>query len=280
MRQPLTLVTAQSYISADVAENGREVRRLMRQARQGGADLVHFTEGALSGCVKKQIRSWEEVDWTLLRRELDAIANLAGELSIWTVLGRNHRLTPPNKPHNSLYIISAEGQLETRYDKQWCSHTEVSDWYTPGQGLCIFEVEGWRFGCALCIEIQFPELFLAYAENTVDCVLFSSYSDSAMFGIQAQGYAASHNVWFSVSVPAQMSHALSLSSRMIAPSGELQEVCGREASTFVLSVLDPRAPELNIPLNYAKPWRREARAGDIYRSRYVADTRSEEKTKF
>ena len=277
-KQPLTFATAQSYISADVEENGREVRRLMTQARQAGADLIHFTEGALSGYVKKQIKGWEEVDWASLRRELEATAHLAGELGIWTVLGCNHRLTSPHRPHNSLYIISAEGELHTRYDKQWCSHAELSDWYTPGQDLCVFELDGWRFGCAICIEIQFPELFLAYARKEVDCMLFSPYPNAAMFGIQAQGYAASHNIWFSVSVPAQMSHILS--SRMIAPNGELQEVCGRDALTFALSVLDPEAPELEISLNYAKPWRREARAGNIYRSLYVTDPRSEEKTKF
>ena len=277
-KKPLTIATAQSFVSADVEENGREVRRLMMLACQEGADLIHFTEGALSGYVKRQIGSWEEVDWALLERELEATAHLANELGIWTVLGCNHRLTPPNKPHNSLYIISAEGKLHTRYDKQWCSSAELSGWYTPGQSLCVFELEGWRFGCALCIEIQFPELFLAYAEKAVDCMLFSSYSDSAMFGIQAQGYAASHNVWFSVSTPAQLSHTLS--SRMIAPNGELQEVCKREDSTFVLSVLDPKAPELNVSLNYAKPWRAKAREGDIYRSHFVTDARSEEKTKF
>jgi hypothetical protein len=41
---------------------------------------------------------------------------------------------------------------------------------------------------------SFPELFRQYAEPGVDCVLFSAYADDAMFGIQAQGYSASHSV--------------------------------------------------------------------------------------
>src|SRR5258707_823218 len=100
-------------------------------------------------------------------------------------------------------------RLLTRYDKQFCSHTEITRYFTPGRGCCTFEVDGWRFGCALCIEIQFAELFQKYAELGVDCLLFSSYSEEPMYGIQAQGYAASHNYWVSVSVPAQTSHVLS-----------------------------------------------------------------------
>ena len=110
--------------------------------------------------------------------------------------------------------------MVTRYDKRFCSNTEITDWYTPGRECCVFEVDGWRFGCALCIEIQFPEVFQGYAELDVDCILFSSYSDEPMFGIQAQGYAASHSYWVSVSVPTQTSHGLS--SRLIAPTGEVQ----------------------------------------------------------
>ena len=51
-KRPMKLATAQSQISADVRENGREIRTLMRQARSEGAAIVHFPEGAMSGCSK------------------------------------------------------------------------------------------------------------------------------------------------------------------------------------------------------------------------------------
>jgi predicted amidohydrolase len=58
----LTIATAQSFISKDVRENGLEIRRLMGLAHQAGARLIHFPEGAMSGYVKSQIKSWGEVD--------------------------------------------------------------------------------------------------------------------------------------------------------------------------------------------------------------------------
>jgi predicted amidohydrolase len=142
----------------------------------------------------------------------------------------------------------------------------------------VFEVDGWRFGCALCIEIQFPELFLQYTEREVDCVLFSSYSEVAMFGIQAQGYAASHSYWISVSVPAQASHVLS--SRMIAPTGDVQGTAPRSVSGLTLNRMDADDPIWNVALHHARPWRKKAREGGIYRERYVNDPRSEAKTLF
>src|SRR4051812_13708444 len=110
---PIKIATAQSQISADVRENGREIQRLMRQARSEGAALVHFPESAISGCTKAQIKSWDNVDWDALVGELEQVAGLARDLGLWVVVGSSHRLTPPHRPHNSLYIISARGEVAT-----------------------------------------------------------------------------------------------------------------------------------------------------------------------
>jgi predicted amidohydrolase len=250
----------------------------MEQARSEGAAIVHFPEGAMSGCSKAQIKDWDHVDWDGLVNELRSTAAFALELGLWVVVGCSHRLTPPHRPHNSLYIISARGELATRYDKRFCSHTEITDWHTPGRECCLFEVDGWRFGCALCIEIHFPEVFQRYAELDVDCILFSAYADDAMFGIQAQGYAASHSFWVSLSIPTQMSDGLS--SRLIAPTGEVQALARPSVSGLAVDVLDMDCPRWVTPLHRAKPWRAKTRDGAIYRQRYVQDSRSEHKTGF
>jgi predicted amidohydrolase len=210
--------------------------------------------------------------------ELRSTAGLARELGLRAVVGSSHRLTPPHRPHNSLYVISDRGELVTRYDKRFLSHTEITGWHTPGREPCVFEVDGWRFGCALCIEIHFPELFQEYAGLGVDCVLFSAYADDPMFGIQAQGNAASHSYWVSVSVPTQMSHGLC--SRLIAPTGENQAMASVGVSGVAVDLLDERSPRWDIALQRARPWRAKAREGSIYRQHHVRDPRSEVKSQF
>src|SRR5258708_2659554 len=145
-KRPIKIAVAQGRISPDVGENGREIRGLMLRARSEGAAIVHFPEGAMSGCSKAQIKGWDRFDWGALVGELRSAADLAGELGLWVVVGSSHRLTPPHRPHNSLYVISDRGELATRYDKRFLSHTEINDWHTPGRRPCVFEVGGWRFG--------------------------------------------------------------------------------------------------------------------------------------
>jgi predicted amidohydrolase len=277
-KRPIKIAVAQSRVSADVHENGREVRELMRQARSEGASIVHFPEGAMSGCSKAQIKAWCRFGWNALVEELHSTADLARELGLWVVVGCSHRLTPPHRPHNSLYVISGRGKVAARYDKRFLSHTEITGWHTPGREHCVFEVDGWRFGCVLCIEIQFPELFQGYAERDVDCVLFSAYADDAMFGTQAQGYAASHGFWVSVSAPTQMSRGLS--SRLSGPTGEVQAAATPSASGIVVDLLDEQCPRWEIALHRAKPWRAVARDGAIYRQQYVQDPRSDARSSF
>ena len=65
-KRPIKIAMAQSQISADVRENGREMRKLMRRARAGGAAIALFPEGALSGCSKAQIKARDRVDWDAL----------------------------------------------------------------------------------------------------------------------------------------------------------------------------------------------------------------------
>ena len=279
MLRSIKIAAASSAITPDVRENGAHIRELMTQARAMGARLIHFPEGALSGYVKSQVRDWNAVDWVALRAELDSIAAHAGRLDLWTVLGCNHRLTPPNRPHNSLYVISATGSPVDRYDKRLCSQTELNDWYAPGVRPVVFDVEGFKFGAALCIEVHFPELFAEYERLGVDCVLFSAYSNDPMFGIQAQAHAAANSYWLSLSTPAQCSAALP--SGVIGPDGQyISRRSSDERPGLACGEIDREGPRYAIALTKARPWRAAARSGEIHKPRHVDDIQSNNRTSF
>jgi predicted amidohydrolase len=264
-------------MSADARENGRTVRRMMREAAEEGARLVHFPEGMLSGYAVAQVEDWAEVDWAAVREELDAVAALASELSVWVALGSAHPLTPPNRPHNSLYVISDEGLLVDRYDKRICSHTEITRFYSPGFVPVVFEVDGFRFGCAICLEVHFPHLFTEYERLGVDCLLFSAYPVASVFETEARAHAAINNYWVSLSVPAQTADLFP--SALIGPDGQtIVRVDGE--SGMVVGELDRDAPAFDVALRLARPWRALARAGEIYEERRVSDPRSEVRTEF
>lgn len=264
----IKIATAQSEISPDVRRNGQVVRRLMRRAARANARLIHFPEAALSGYVKSQIKSWREVDWPALQAEQQAVAELAGELGIWVVVGCNQRQTDvtevddTKRPHNSLLIISDKGTLAGRYDKRIRSHTEITSWYAPGIAPVVFEIDGFRFGCALCIEIHFPEIFAEYERLDVDCMLFSAYSADPIFAIEAQAHAATNAFWLSHAVPAQCSRVTA--SSLIGPDGDIIACCRRGRSTLLIGEMNRHDPAFKTALTYARPWRRLARQGIRY----------------
>lgn len=282
MPDRVRIATAQCQVTTDARANGVAIRDLMRQAATAGARLVHFPEGAASGYPSDRLRpamiGWA-VDWTALREELEATAALAWQLGLWVVLGANHPLTPPHRPHNSLYVIADTGEVVGRYDKRWLSFTEISDWYAPGFEPLVFVVDGFRFGCALCIEIQFPEVFLEYGALGIDGLLFSSFSREPMFAIQAQGHAACNNFWISFSVPAQYSEAAP--SGVIGPHGRWISRCPADgAQALVVVDLDRTAADMDVPLHRARGWRAKARAGDLYAAARVSDPRSADRRAF
>jgi predicted amidohydrolase len=294
------LATAQVVVRDDprdrgqLRQSGRDVRELMRQARGAGARIIHFPEGAtcsphkrimaVTGPAEVGPADWARADWPVLRQELAAIARLAGELRLWTVLGSVHPLTPPHRPHNSMYVISDRGELVTRYDERLLSNTKLSFMYTPGSGPVTFEADGLRFGCAMGIEVHFPEVFAEYERLDVDGVLFSStgpgpdFDGAAAFATEAQAYAAAHSLWVSFAMSAQ--HSAAAPAGIIAPDGRwAAQGPGDGRPAVALADLDNRPESVDIAVARARPWRRLARAG-IYDAHLVTDDRSDDRGAF
>ncbi|MEI2299780.1 carbon-nitrogen hydrolase family protein [Ensifer sp. MJa1] len=255
---------------------GDGTRRLMREAHRAGARVLHLPEGAMCFPNKRIMSAigpreigpsdWRRFEWTVLREELDATRTLARALGLWTVLGSAHPLTEPHRPHNSLYVISDKGLVATRYDERMLSHTKISYMYTPGSIPVTFEVDGFRFGCALGIECHFPELFIEYERLNVDCVLFSTTGGSSpndlAFAAEVQGHASSNRYWASFAVLAQP--GLIAPSGIISPEGQWETQCTAGGPSIALAEIgrDPGDP--------ARPWRRHARGG-IYEPHMVGD---------
>ncbi|WP_328319283.1 carbon-nitrogen hydrolase family protein [Streptomyces sp. NBC_00388] len=291
--QSVRLAVAQTPVREDprdvdaLRESGRQVRALMHEASTRGARIVHFPEGAICSPHKLVMSAdgpdlvgpadWDRCQWPVLQAELTAIAGLARELRLWTVIASVHRLTGSNRPHNSLYVVSDRGEVVTRYDERLLSNTKVSYMYSPGVSPVTFDIDGVRFGCLLGMEIHYPELFAEYERLDVDCVLFSTTGVSpGNAAAQAQGHAAVNSYWVSFSVPAE--HSATAPSGVIAPNGDWFERCPADGSPSVAVVnLDDSSEAAAESVAHARPWRRESRAG-VYTGHQVTDPRSEDRT--
>ncbi len=179
----LRIATCQFPTSRDIGRNLEYVLRQMRIAHARVADVAHFPEACLSGYAGADIASTEEIDWDLLRHSTRRARDLAGDLGMWVVLGSTHRLTPPHKPHNSLYIISDHGVLVDRYDKLFCAGDGSPDPptgdlanYSPGDHFSVFTIKGVRCGALICHDYRYPELYREYKRRGVDAVFHSFHA--------------------------------------------------------------------------------------------------------
>jgi len=294
---PLRLAVAQTTVPEDpsdtgaLRESGAQVRQLMKDAAAAGARLAQFPEGAITYPSKHVMSSagpgtlaeadWSRADWDTVREEAGQVASLAGELGIWTVFGSPHPLTPPHRPHNSLYVVGPDGRLATRYDKRFLSNTEASWMYTPGTSPVTFQASGLTFGCAICIETVFPRVFEEYDELGADCVLVSVMVEDVIRPVIAQSYAALYGYWVSYSSAAQ--HSRVAPGGIAAPGGRWLARCPRngQPAIAVADICPGSAdPDIALALQHARPWRRAVRNGTYEYRAVHGDPRSESRQSF
>ncbi len=279
LKKSVRLAVAQTTLCDDPGDvaalraAASEMRQLMQNAHAAGAKVLHCPEGTLctpnkrlmsaGGPEKVGPSDWSRFEWDAVWKELEGLRLLARDLKLWTVFGAVHRLTGSRRPHNSLYVLTAQGKLATRYDERMLSDTKISFMYTPGSRPATFAVDGIRFGCTLGMEAHYPEIFSDYERLDVHCVLFSTTGSTSAFGAEMLGHAASNTYWTSYSVHADKTDTPP--SGIVGPEGEWVVQCKKDGTPSVAV-----ADICDNPASLARPWRRRARTG-IYEPHQVHD---------
>jgi len=171
----LKIATCQFAVGSSISGNSRAIREFMEKASEAGAVVVHFPECALSGYAGTDFASFKGYDWDLLKKHTEQIIALAAELKLWVILGSMHLLTQPNSPHNSLYIISDEGEIVDRYDKRFCTNKEQK-LFTAGNHFAYFNINGVKCTALICFDVRFPEVYRELLKAGVNCIFQSFYN--------------------------------------------------------------------------------------------------------
>lgn len=278
----MRIATCQFPVSANIKRNFEYMKQQIRQAYEQRAKLVHFGECALSGYCGPDFESWADYDWKLLRQCTQEIMQLADDLSLWIIFGSNHQLSDGYFPYNCLYVIDDIGQLVTRYDKQRCSMRDLNN-YSPSDVHITFEVAGIKFGLLICLDYRFPELYHQYMELGVDCILHSfhdankqSKTLSTMIAPPTlQGHSGNYVLWLSVANNSKRYQAFP--SMFINPMGEIEGKAKRHISDILINEIDFAKHGEYVKM--VRAFRAEARSGEVYRSKYLRDSSSTDRTK-
>jgi len=276
----LLVATCQFPVSADVAANAQWIRKQMGEASRQHADIVHFSECALSGYAGKDHETMEDFDWEKQRGELESILSLARKLRLWVVLGAAHRLSDGNKPHNSLYVISPDGEIVDRYDKRFCTKGDLKH-YSPGDHFVTFDVNGVRCGCLICYDIRFPELYRQCHKLGVQLMFHSFYNarqkeDSIHPKIMppsAQARAATNYIFLSVN---NSSAPRSWESLFVTPDGLIQEKLVLDQPGVMINLVDTTKRYYDA----SRPYRLDCINGKWNSGEVVNDPRSRDRRSY
>jgi predicted amidohydrolase len=273
----LRIATCQFSENWSPRRNASLVRRYIGAAAKRRCDVVHFHECALSG-YGGEISS-PGYDWSALREAMESVLEEARRHRIWVVLGSSHPLTPPHKPHNSLYLISPQGKIVDRYDKRFCTTGDLRD-YAPGDHFVTFRLKGVQCGLLICYDLRFPEAYRELYRLKVR-VVFQSFHNGRMDGPgvhehimrqTVQGHAGINGMW--ISAPNSSAHYSRWGSVFIGPDGLIRGRLPRNRAGLMVNEVDPKAPFYDAGVVF----RDLAIRGVLNTGDCVEDPRSEDRT--
>ena len=177
MTQKLRIASCQFPVSCDIASNAKFIRRFMKKAAELETHVIHFPETALPGYERTDFTPSNKDNWQRLEEQTEEIANLAGKLGLWIVLGSCRKVEGSEKPTNCIHVISDKGGIVGTYDKQKLTSVET-EWYTPGNGFYVITINDIKCGFLICYELCFPALFEIYRKKDVQLIFHSCHTVS------------------------------------------------------------------------------------------------------
>jgi deaminated glutathione amidase len=163
--------------SGSLEENLGVVRRLARQAKDEGAELVLFPEETMFTVrhVEGDLAAAVERDWSTFVQQLSFIA---AETGIAIVAGGYEGSGEP-QPYNTLVVIADDGKIVGTYRKVHLYDAfsyQESERIKAGdpEALGVFELGGLKFGAMTCYDIRFPELARRLAVDGADVLLVAA----------------------------------------------------------------------------------------------------------
>ena len=150
----MIIALASPRIASTLDDGLDRMKRLMADASTQGAEIVCFPEAYLPG-LRGQDFDVLPFDRATQDRALQAVATWARTYRIATILGME-RITDAGR-QIAAFVLDARGELQGYQTKNQLDPTE-DRFYVPGDTRQLFEVNGVKFGVAICHEgWRYPE---------------------------------------------------------------------------------------------------------------------------
>ncbi|CAI0704494.1 NAD+ synthase [Serratia quinivorans] len=155
MSRSLSIALAQlNLLVGDIEGNTERMLQTVQEQQKAGADLVMFTELALSGYPPEDLLYRNDF-YQRCDAQLQRLQQASAEVAILV----GHPWREGDKLYNALSLFS-EGQLLARYFKQQLPNYGVFDekrYFQAGNETCVVELKGYQLGLLICEDLWFPQ---------------------------------------------------------------------------------------------------------------------------
>lgn len=142
---------------------------------------------------------------------------------------------------NSAVLIDRRGEIVGSYHKIHPTIGEIEAGVTPGTDPVVFQTDFGRVGCAICFDLNFPDVMEGLKRRGAELILFSS-----MFrgGLILSIWAFKLGVWIVSSTPGEM-------SAVVDPLGRVQALSWNY-NRIISKVINLDYAVMHIDYNHAK----------------------------
>ncbi|WP_174635014.1 NAD+ synthase [Yersinia thracica] len=153
MSRSLSIALAQlNWLVGDIEGNTERMLQTLHEQQKAGADLVMFSELALSGYPPEDLLYRDD-----FYQRCEAQLNRLQAATQQTAVLVGHPWREQGELYNALSLF-ADGKLQGRYFKQQLPNYGVFDekrYFSAGHQSCVVELKGYRLGLLICEDLWF-----------------------------------------------------------------------------------------------------------------------------
>jgi predicted amidohydrolase len=228
----MVIALASPRIASSLDDGLDKVKRFLSGASAQGAEIVCFPEAYLPGLRGQDFEVWVW-DQTQQERALRAVAQSARAYAVAVVLGMEW-LTEAGR-QIAACVFDAQGRIQGYQTKNQLDPTEER-FYVPGNTRRLFEINGIKFGVAICHEgWRYPETVRWAAVRGAKIVFHPQHTGTEQQGIRLTQWGAADGPYYEKAMMmrsientiyfASVNYALRFqesATSLITPSGQCQ----------------------------------------------------------
>jgi predicted amidohydrolase len=181
------IALASPRIASSLDEGLDKIKRLLSEASAQGAEIVCFPEAYLPG-LRGQDFDVLPFDLTQQERVVQTVAQWTRTYAVATILGME-RLTAAGRQIVAV-VMDARGGIQGYQTKNQLAPTE-DQFYVPGDTRQLFEINGVKFGVAICHEgWRYPETVRWAAVRGARIVFHPHHTGSDQQGVRLTQWGA------------------------------------------------------------------------------------------